>query len=496
MSEEEQELRIQPEIDILPSQNSKAINVDNDGLPSKTFCILPWVHLSTRPDGAMRVCCTANASSVGATNDKKHGGQVGILKTEDGKPNNLNVSDFETAWNSTYMKNVRKQMLNGEQPPSCIKCYKEEAAGHKSKREWETHYWRQRTDLDQLLADTTEEGEVPPQLSYIDLRFGTKCNLRCVMCSPHDSSDWVKDWKEVYPKVQNENLKQTMVWDNKGKNFGASYNWHKQNPKFWEQFYQQVPHMKQIYFAGGESLIIEEHYEILEEVIRQGYASEMEIRYNSNGVEWREDLLELWSHFKLVRFHYSVDSIGQWNDYIRYPSEWKRNEEVFKIWDQETGPNTEITVACAVQALNIYYLPDFIKWKLEQGFSKINMWPFGAGGINYHFVYHPPHLNVKVLPKWFKEECRRKYEEFYPWWEANWEKGVPSWHKGKVDYETWRSASYGIDRLEGMLKFMESEDWSQRLPEFREYINLMDAQRGTDFRTTFPEMARILDETE
>ena len=33
----------------------------------------------------------------------------------------------------------------------------------------------------------------------------------------------------------------------------------------------------------------------------------------------------------------------------------------------------------------------------EQGFEKINMWPFGAGGINYHFVYHPPHLNVKIL---------------------------------------------------------------------------------------------------
>ena len=62
--------------------------------PSKTFCILPWVHLSTRPDGSMRVCCTANASSIGATNDKEHGGQVGILKTDDGKPNNLNVTDF------------------------------------------------------------------------------------------------------------------------------------------------------------------------------------------------------------------------------------------------------------------------------------------------------------------------------------------------------------------------------------------------------------------
>ena len=94
-----------------------------DKLPSETFCLLPWVHLSTRPDGSMRVCCTANASSVGPTNDKEHGGQVGILKTDDGKPNNLNVSDFETAWNSNYMKNVRKQMLNGEKPTACSRCY-------------------------------------------------------------------------------------------------------------------------------------------------------------------------------------------------------------------------------------------------------------------------------------------------------------------------------------------------------------------------------------
>jgi len=47
--------------------------MENVNLPSKTFCALPWMHLSTRPDGAMRVCCTANASSVGPTNDKIRG---------------------------------------------------------------------------------------------------------------------------------------------------------------------------------------------------------------------------------------------------------------------------------------------------------------------------------------------------------------------------------------------------------------------------------------
>jgi len=461
---------------------------------SNTFCILPWIHLSTRPDGSMRVCCTANASSVGPTNDKQHGGMIGVLKDDEGRPNNLNITDFQSSWNSKYMRNVRKQMLNGEQPPSCVKCYKEEAAGHRSKRQWETDYWIQRVDLDQLILDTQQDGSVPPQLAYIDLRFGTKCQLACVMCSPHDSSGWIKDWSAIHPKITNPTLKENTMWSDKGSINGSSYNWHKNNPVFWEQFNEQIPNMKQLYFAGGESLIIEEHYEILEEAIRQGHAPNLELRYNSNGVEWRDDLFELWSHFKLVRFHYSVDSIHAMNDYIRYPSEWKRTEEVFHILDKETSNNVEITVACAVQALNIYYLPDFIKWKLEQKFNKINMWPFGAGGINYHFVYHPAHLNVKVLPAWFKAKCREKYEQFYPWWEENWELSIPSWHKGKVDYDTWRNAEYGIKRLEGMLQFMESEDWSVRLPEMQEFILLCDRQRGNSFAETFPEMKDIFNE--
>jgi hypothetical protein len=176
------------------------------------------------------------------------------------------------------------------------------------------------------------------------------------------------------------------------------------------------------------------------------------------------------------------------NDYIRYPSKWNRTEEVFHILDNETSDNVEITVACAVQALNIYYIPDFIKWKLEQNFKKVNMWPFGAGGINYHFVYHPPHLNVKVLPTWFKEECRRKYEEFIPWWEENWKLGIPQDQQNSVTYDQWRNASYGIDRLYGMLQFMESEDWSNRLPEMQEFLELCDKQRTLDRKTIFPEM--------
>ena len=457
-------------------------------LPSSTFCALPWMHLSTRPDGNMRVCCTANASSVGATNDKKHGGQVGVLKTADGKPANLNNSDLMEAWNNDYMKNVRTQMLSGQKPPACLKCYKEEAAGHRSKRQWETEYWLNRYTIEEIVGETAKDGSIPPKIRYLDLRMGSKCNLKCIMCSPHDSSLWIKDWLDVYPTIENKDLKHTMGWDNKGKMHGATYNWHKDNPTFWDQLYEQIPHMYQLYFAGGESTIIEEHYTLLEEVIRRGYAHKIELRYNSNGLEMPQRLFDLWNKFKRVRFHYSVDSIGEMNDYIRYPSKWDHTVKQFHLLDN-TEDKIEVTTACAVQALNIYYVPDFIKWKLEQNFKKVNIWPFGAGMLNYHFVYWPGHLNVKIFPQWFKDKVKAKYDSFYPWLEENWHL------TGAPDKETFMKADYGIKRLNGMVKFMMSEDWSVRMPQFREYITKFDQQRGTDFKKVFPEMAELLDES-
>ena len=108
--------------------------------------------------------------------------------------------------------------------------------------------------------------------------------------------------------------------------------------------------------------------------------------------------------------------------------------------------------------------------------------------LNYHYVYWPGQLNVKVFPQWFKDKVKQKYEEFYPWLEENWEmSGAPS-------KEKFIDADYGIKRLKGMVKFMMSEDWSQRMPQFREYITKFDKQRATDFTKVFPEMADLLNE--
>ena len=364
---------------------------------SDTFCILPWIHLSTRPNGHMRVCCTANASSAGPTNNKEYGGEIGILKEDDHRPSNLGIHDLTSSWNNFYMRLTRLRMLRGEIPVQCQKCFTEEEAGHRSKRNWETEYWAKRIDVNKLIEDTDETGAVPPRIYYIDLRMGTKCNLKCIMCSPHDSSLWEDDWHKLYPKIQNRSLKELCGWQ-PGSGGGGSYQWHKENPAFWDQLYTQIPYMRQLYFAGGEALVIDEHYKLLEKVIESGHAHNIELRYNSNGIYMPQKLFDLWDHFLKVRFHFSIDSIEGMNDYIRWPPTWDKVVANLNRIDN-TDDNVEVTIACAVQALNIYYIPDLIRWKLKQNFKKVNPPEFGAGLVNFHFVYHPAFLNVRILPE-------------------------------------------------------------------------------------------------
>jgi hypothetical protein len=197
----------------------------------------------------------------------------------------------------------------------------------------------------------------------------------------------------------------------------------------------------------------------------------------------------------VFRFHYSIDAHGEHNDYIRYPSKWEHQEEVFWKLDN-TAPQVEVTTATTIMALNIAYIPEFVQWKVNQGFKKINKWPLGAGGINMHFAYWPPQLNVKVLPQHIKKQISNKYEnEFYPWIDENWNKftGIK---ENNISKEQFLENPYGIKRYKGIVNFMNAEDWSTRLPETKEYLQLINTQRGWNdkFLKVFPIFKDIINE--
>jgi MoaA/NifB/PqqE/SkfB family radical SAM enzyme len=433
-------------------------------MKSKTFCPLPWIHLATRPNGDVRVCCTANASGAGQSDDK----QAGLVK-QNGVEMNLRNHTIEEVWNSNFMKDTRLDMLNDRIPQSCKKCFVEEANGIVSKRQWETDVWSQRIDLDSVVQKTTIDGTLPVDIPYFDLRLGNMCQLKCIMCSPHDSSSWIKDWKQQYPKYTVFDLKQDQGWNKE-----YDYTWY-QKGSFLTTMKSQAANIKELYFAGGEPLLIPEHYKILEFMIENNSAKDCVLRYNSNGVDLPPKLFELWKHFKSVKFNFSIDAVGDKNDYIRYPSKWDNIVQNLHRLD-ETANNVTVNIAAAVQLLNVCYLSELAEWKINKKFKKINLAPHGGGVIGTHLVYFPSYLNVRVLPQEIKILAKQRIEKFIASQENN---------------NNFVSQTFGKQRWQGIINYMMQEDWSNKLPSTLEYLSICDDTRGTDFRKIFYELGSL-----
>jgi sulfatase maturation enzyme AslB (radical SAM superfamily) len=444
---------------------------------SKSFCVLPWIHLATRPNGDMRICCVANASGAN-TGDY----EVGLVKKENGQPANFENDLPSEAFNNDYMKSVRKTMLAGEVPASCLKCYEEEEQGIASKRIWETGTWHyDDVDIPELIAQTKEDGEVPYKLQYLDLRLGHTCNLKCVMCSPHDSSLWVSEHKKIYPIFKSQLIKKQMSWEQDKFN----NKWH-ESPKFWDEVYEQIPNIKQLYFAGGEPLLIKEHRIFLEEIIKRGYANKISLRYNTNGILVNDEIIEIWNHFRKVKVGVSLDGMESRVEYIRYPTDWKVVKENLEKLDN-TRDHIHCNIALAVQILNIKHIPEFIKWKVSSNFKKINFEKNVSGQINgggligVHLLWIPTWLSIRVLPKEDKEKVRSLFLELKEW----------LWNNYTQSDEFWITNPYGWKRWQGILDWMDAEDHSNLLPDFKEYVTTLDNQRGTDFKSTFPELSHL-----
>lgn len=462
---------------VVSDKVKKFIEIVEKKTGTSTFCVLPWIHVATRPNGDARLCCGSNASQ--ATNGIM---DAGLVKKEDGIPANFGKETLQSAWNNKYMRTVRTTMLDGNIPSSCSKCFEEESKGIVSKRVWETYYWHEEgIDIAQLVRDTETNGVVPPMIRYLDLRLGHNCNLKCVMCTPHDSSRWTQDYDKLISKTKSPIILQQINWDKDT----FDNQWY-EKPELWEEIFQQIPNIQQLYFAGGEPLMIKEHRKFLEEIVRRGHAGNITVRYNSNGVLVDDDIIEIWSKFREVRFAFSIDAVGDRNHYIRYPVSWAETEAALEKLDN-TPDNIKVGIACAVQIFNIKHIIDFAKWKIQKNFKKINFFEVfgiqaGGGLLNMHMLYIPTFLSARILSKEDKIQLRKDFEEFKQW----------LWDNYRQDDDFWKHNPNGWNRWESILKFVEAEDHTQLLPDFKEYVNNLDGIRQTNAKEVFPELAHLL----
>ena len=370
-----------------------------------TFCILPWMHLATNSSGNLRVCCNSTPGK-------------NLIRKDDGSPYKLYSDDLYEAWNSPVYKKIRKEFLDGEIPDMCERCFREEAVGIESARQAVNSRWKE---------DIKYNKDAPFNVKYIDLRLGNLCNLKCRMCNPFSSNQWLSEWSLVNEALTSDEVTRLkkMGWP--------------EYKKTWENIIPLINSVEEIYLTGGEPTIIKEQHKILDYCIENNIAKNIKLKYNTNLTNIPEHLINKWKKFKTVQLNCSIDAVGDLNRYIRYPSDWKTIEQNFTELRNIENVRTEIH--CTVQMYNILRIQELIDWALKKKCK-----------IYFNILDHPDWLNIRVLPVSLKKLVANNLKIYYD-----------------------------VPKVKGIIDYMMAEDWTDKLEEFYRHTRKLDDSRSEDF---------------
>ena len=433
---------------------------------SDTFCPIPWIFQAVRANGDIRVCCQANVTK-----------NQGVIRKESGEAFNAGRDSLEESRNSSMMKSIRINMLNGTWSEECGRCKKEEENGLNSRRIYENQQWS--FSIDEARQHTAEDGSIKNiPVSYYDLRFGNFCNLKCRMCGPTDSSAWYDDWiKLTGTNKFRDTSGEVTIFENEKGYFSTEFDWPNYEP-FWDQLENNAHNIQHVYFAGGEPMLIERHYEFLEKCVELDVAKNIIIEYNTNATTLPTRVLNLWKSFKQVRIGASVDGMNGMQEYHRYPAKWEKIlKNLYKI--DNLPDNVFSWLAFTVTAYNVNHMIDFMKWKLkESNFRKINS-TIRRPIVTHHVAHHPKHLNVRVLPDQYKHHVSKRFDEFVEWIKNN-----------NFEAHVIKQAE---DIANGIKNYMNGESYYENhWKEFLDYTKKLDEIRNEKLLTTEPSFEKYI----
>jgi MoaA/NifB/PqqE/SkfB family radical SAM enzyme len=338
----------------------------NNILNNGSFCTAPWVHLHIVPDGKLLPCCGTDfteSMNISGYGNAKNG--------------------IKEAFNSSRMKELRLELLEGQRPPECYRCFEREDNGMAdSMRSWFNKSFND-DDVKNLVENkTTGDGEVTEMnIKYLDIRFGNICNLKCRMCGLALSSSWFDEEVEFKKLEGAEPPTQKFI-----------------HVDMYDELENYLPYVEQIYFAGGEPMLYPEHFKILKKLIELD-KTDVIIKYNTNlsTLHYKgESVVDLWKNFKShIVVGASVDGMGKEVEYIRTGVKWSKLEENLDLLTE--ADNVLVWPSTTVGLLNIHTLPAFWDYSIKKG------WDNAPYQVN--FIQHPDWMCLKNMPSWLREQC-------------------------------------------------------------------------------------------
>jgi len=410
-----------------------------------TFCIAPWTEIHFGVSKEVMPCCIyTRYNPFGNLND---------------------TDDLQQIYNSENAKTLRRKLFNGEKAKECGSCWKQESLSDSiSYRQLHNDLFGKY--LDDVLDNTNEDFSLKKILpKRLDIRFDNKCNLKCRICNSTFSTSWYSD--EVKLGIRTDKLNP----------FKTPY----ENDVFKKDVYREsipksildfiiksLPHVDELFFAGGEPLMQDNHYKILEAAIEAGHSKQIRLTYNTNfsSLKYKnKDIVSLWKKFQFVNIGASLDASHKQGEYQRKNLIWKDVVNNRKKLLKEM-PDANFEIIPTIGILNVYNILQFHKEWIENKFILPN-------DIKINLLTEPYSYDIRNLPKHHKDRIVKLYNEHIEW--------LMGLKKSKL----------AINEFKKVIKYIQEDGSIIKLKEFINYNTKLDKIRDESFFNIYPEFSDL-----
>ena len=397
-----------------------------------TFCIAPWTEIHFGVGKEVMPCCTyTRYNPFGNLND---------------------TDDIQEIYNSDNAKSLRKKLFNGEKAKECGSCWKqEELSKNESYRQFHNEFYGKY--IDKVLENTNEDFSLKSiQPKRLDIRFDNKCNLKCRICNSTFSTSWYSDEVKlgIKPKEKVDVYKESV------------------STKTMMFIVDSIPHVDEIFFAGGEPLMQDNHYKILEAAIKTGHSKQIRLTYNTNfsSLDYKKkDIISLWKNFQFVNIGASLDASHKQGEYQRKNLIWKdvvnnRNRLLKEL------PDVNFEIIPTVGILNVYNILEFHKEWVTKKFILPN-------DIKINLLTEPHSYDIRNLPEHHKDRLTKLYNEHITW------------------LETFKNSKLAVNEFKKVIKYLKETGSIEKLKQFIDYNVKLDTIREESFFDIYPEFSDL-----
>lgn len=323
--------------------------------PPESICIYPWIGVDISQLGNYRPCCFYSED----------------IKDEHGNYYNVKTHSIDEVYLSDAMRSLRQEFRQGQKPDQCKRCWFEERAGNRSKRQLA------KTKLLTGPFNTNWEEDDTDNLQIVSVGLGITCNIKCRICSPNVSSSVANEVLLYTNNKKAHPVYQTLI----------ESNWvNKKELPLWNSLLNQA-HLKCLDFSGGEPMLSKSHFKLLEALIAQKKAKDISMHYNTNGTVLSKNAVNLWSEFKLVHIDLSIDNIGSRFEFERSGGKWADVLNVLAQYQALRSKKFRVGLHLTVNIQNAYYLPEICDWAQTYLFDD----------IHFNLLRDPAHMSLDYI---------------------------------------------------------------------------------------------------